>query len=81
MDDQVVLTSSCLLVKKSPEKCICLFQGCPTNSGCSGDTIHVDGSGNAHISISDGANPFAAIHVGQYKKYASILNCCCVRLV
>jgi len=40
-----------------------VIQGCPTSSGCSGDTIHVDGSGNAHIRITDGANPIAAIHV------------------
>ena len=26
----------------------------------------MDGSGNAHISITDGANPMAAIHVGKY---------------
>lgn len=46
-----------------------VIQGCPTSSGCEGDTIHVDGSGNAHISISDYDNPMAAIHVGRYTIY------------
>ncbi len=42
-----------------------VIQGCPTSSGCEGDTIHVDGGGNAYIKIPDHYVPMAAIHVGM----------------
>ncbi len=42
-----------------------VIQGCPTNSGCEGDTVHVDGGGNAQITVSDGMNPMVAIHVSK----------------
>lgn len=48
-----------------------VIQGCPTTSGCEGDTIHVDGSGNARFVISDGSNPMAAIHVGENPVFGS----------
>jgi alpha-amylase len=37
------------------------------NGSCTGKTIHVDGSGNAHINVNGHTDdPMVAIHVGKY---------------
>lgn len=40
-----------------------VIQGCPTSSGCEGETITVDSSGNARIKITNGDEPILAIHI------------------
>ena len=42
-----------------------MVSGFPTDSGCSGQVVDVDGSGNANIQLKDSANTLLAIHVGK----------------
>ena len=42
-----------------------VVSGFPTDSGCSGQVVDVDGSGNANIQLKDSANTLLAIHVGK----------------
>ena len=50
-----------------------VIQGCPTNSGCTGDVITVGGDGKALIRITNSEEPFLAIHIG--KPYSASLKC------
>lgn len=43
------------------------------NGGCTGRSIHVDGSGNAHINIlGTSDDPVVAIHVGKFICYENV---------
>ena len=43
-----------------------VIKGCPTNSGCEGESVVVDSDGNAQIVIPASDEPILALHVGMH---------------
>ncbi len=43
-----------------------VIEGPATDTGCEGNVVNVDGSGNARVYIDNADAPIFAIHVGKY---------------
>ena len=53
-----------------------VITGCPTDTGCEGESATVDGSGNVHVKINNADDPMFAIHVGMFTFCYEGVICC-----
>ena len=51
-----------------------VIQGCPTDTGCAGESVVVDSSGYAQINIPASDEPILAIHAGMNSRLNIILK-------